>query len=121
MENNKEEYTFAPKINKPNEKQGQRSTKDIKGMEKTMERMQRAREEQMNKKMATERGMPNQLQQRLVQGEPKMYFGSNTDKYKSVFGTEGSQINPRAQKDFSASQKINKTYLQKGARETRNN
>ena len=55
-----------------------------------MERMARAREEQLNKKMITERGMPAQLQQTLISGEPKMNFASNHDKYKSGFGKDGS-------------------------------
>lgn len=52
----------------------------------------------MQKKMMTERGMPAQLQQTLVKGEPTMNFGSNTAKFKSGFGVDGSQLNPKKEK-----------------------
>lgn len=60
-----------------------------------MERLQKARDEDMKKKMMTERGMPSQLQEKLTKGEPKMNFGSNTAKFKSGFGVEGSKLNPK--------------------------
>jgi hypothetical protein len=46
-----------------------------------------------------------------------MSFGSNTNKHKSGFGVDGSQINPKdpnknKKPDFAASQKIDKAQLQ---------
>lgn len=43
----------------------------------------------------TERGIPNQIKADLGRPEKIMNFGSNTNKFKSVFGKEGSQINPK--------------------------
>lgn len=57
-----------------------------------MDRLNRAREMQLQKKMATERGMPSQLAAGLGKPEPSMAFGRNTDKFKSGFGKDGSQI-----------------------------
>lgn len=45
--------------------------------------------------MMTERGMPSQLQTTLVKGEPSMNFGSNTAKFRSGFGVDGSQLLPK--------------------------
>lgn len=48
-----------------------------------------------------------------------MNFGSNTAKFKSGFGVEGSTLNPKKgtsgkqEQDFAASQKINKSALPK--------
>ena len=57
--------------------------------------------------MMTERGMPSQLQSKLVKGEPVMNFGTNTAKFKSGFGVEGSSLNPKkgvtGKQDFAAS------------------
>lgn len=57
-----------------------------------------------------------------------MNFGSNTAKFKSGFGVEGSQLNPKKgitgkteKPDFAASQKINKASLPTSYRQTRTN
>ena len=57
-----------------------------------MDRMQKAREIEFQKKLATERGTPSQIKVRLTEGEPPMAFGKNTDKFKSGFGKDGSAI-----------------------------
>ena len=49
----------------------------------------------MKRKMMTERGMPTQLAHKLEKGEPTMNFGGNTAKFKSGFGVDGSQLNPK--------------------------
>lgn len=53
----------------------------------------------------TERGMPSQLYAQLGKPEPSMSFGSNTAKFKSGFGKDGSAIIPKKSrnKDFNAS------------------
>jgi hypothetical protein len=62
-------------------------------MDKVMERMMKAKQLQYEKKMMTERGNPAQLSAKLTgKSEPVMAFGRNTDKFKSGFGHEGSQI-----------------------------
>jgi hypothetical protein len=63
----------------------------------------------------TERGYPSSLKKKLAKGEQSMAFGRNTDKFKSGFGSEGSQIvNKRSNKhDFAKSQKINTSQLPK--------
>lgn len=74
--------------------------------------------------MMTERGMPSQLQQKLIAGELKMNFGGNNIKHKSSFGVDGAQLNPKKgvpavhirqtkneRQDFAISQKINKASL----------
>jgi hypothetical protein len=64
-------------------------------MDKVMDRMQKARQQQLEKKMMLERGMPAQLQAQIGKPEPSMNFGSNTNKFKSGFGKDGSQWNPK--------------------------
>ena len=97
-----------------------------------MERQQRAREENMKKKMMTERGMPSQMQEKLTKGEPKMNFGSNTAKFKSGFGVEGSKLNPKKgitahtvsgskSQEYAVSQKINKSELPSQYKSSRRN
>lgn len=43
----------------------------------------------------TERGVPSQLMAKLGKPEPIMSFGTNKSKFKSAFGIDGSQIQPR--------------------------
>jgi hypothetical protein len=64
----------------------------VKGMEKVMERMMKAKQLQMEKKMMTERGIPSQIIASLGKPDQSMAFGRNTDKFKSGFGAEGSQV-----------------------------
>lgn len=77
------------------------SVSQIKGNDKQLERMQKARQTQLEKKMATERGMPAQLKAKEGQPEPIWGFGSNKDKFKSGFGAEGSNIVVKSAKDNS--------------------
>jgi hypothetical protein len=49
----------------------------------------------------TERGMPAQMQASIGKPEPSMAFGSNTNKFKSGFGKEGSQVNPKQQQPIT--------------------
>jgi hypothetical protein len=51
--------------------------------------------------MMTERGMPAQLKAKEGQPEPIWGFGSNSDKFKSGFGAEGSNIVVKSSKDNS--------------------
>lgn len=53
----------------------------------------------------TERGIPSQLVAKIGQPEPVMNFGTNTDKYKSGFGKDGSQIVKKRKEptDFASS------------------
>jgi len=60
-----------------------------------MDRMTKAREQQLEKKLMTERGVPSQLREKIGKPEPSMNFGSNTNKFKSGFGKDGSQFNPK--------------------------
>jgi hypothetical protein len=69
--------------------------------------------------MMTERGIPAQMQAKIGKPEPVMAFGRNTDKFKSGFGHEGSQIkrggvkqNQTQQIDFAASQEIDVQQIQ---------
>lgn len=59
-----------------------------------MDRMVKARQSQMEKKLMTERGVPSQLIANLGQPEKTMNFTQNTNKFKSAFGVDGSQILP---------------------------
>lgn len=106
FEKAKEECTFTPKINQGNEAKGEeQQISQIKGVDKVMERLAKARQIQLEKKLMTERGMPSQLVARLGQPEPSMAFGSNKDKFKSGFGIDGSQIikQKSSSYEFSAS------------------
>ncbi len=64
----------------------------VKGMDKVMERMMKAKQLQHERRMMTERGEPGQMQAKIGKPDPVMAFGRNTDKFKSGFGHEGSQI-----------------------------
>lgn len=77
----------------------------VKGMDKIMERMLKAKELQLEKKMMTERGTPAEIRARLGKPEPTMSFTANKDKFKSGFGKEGSAIVMK-RTDFAASQRI---------------
>jgi hypothetical protein len=61
FEKAQQECTFVPKINEGINYGGEDSATQIRGVDKQMERLQRARQEQFQKKMMTERGMPAQL------------------------------------------------------------
>lgn len=75
-------------------------------------RMNKARQLQFEKKMMTERGIPAQMIVKQHQPEPIWGFGSNKDKFKSGFGKEGSNIVVKSNhKDFGASQRIDKAQL----------
>lgn len=115
FERAKEELTFVPKINEGVPQEEGVPTHQIRGVDKQMERLQKAREQQFQKKMMTERGMPTQLSQKLTQGEPKMNFGTNTAKFKSGFGVDGSQLNPK--KGLTASTVAAKSATYKSQRE----
>lgn len=89
----------------------------VKGMEKVMDRMQKARDMKFTHKMATERGIPAQMMAMQGKEEPPMKFGKHTDKFKSGFGNDGSQIVKKSRpptnnyklsnkNDFAASQQI---------------
>ena len=59
--------TFNPQINDPETMQrlsknfDQQKVDTIRGMDKVRDRMERARQQQLEKKLATDRGMPAQL------------------------------------------------------------
>jgi hypothetical protein len=65
-ERSREDLTFKPVINNPEQVQ-QKLARDfkkvdtIRGMDKVRDRMEKARQQQLEKKLMTERGMPNQL------------------------------------------------------------
>ena len=67
FERSKDEMTFNPQINDPDTMQRLSKNFDshkvdtIRGMDKVRDRMERARQQQLEKKLATERGMPAQL------------------------------------------------------------
>jgi hypothetical protein len=89
----------------------------VKGMDKVMERMMKAKQMQYEKKMMLERGEPGQMQAKIGKPEPVMAFGRNTDKFKSGFGTEGSKIQRggvvrQTQPNFGASQQIDVQQIQ---------
>ena len=62
----------------------------MKGVDKAVERMNKARQIQFEKKMMTYRGMPSQMMAKEGHPEQVMSFGSHKNKFKSGFGTEGS-------------------------------
>ena len=63
FEKHKEECTFKPSINDPSNLQVLQdgNVEQIRGVNKTMERLAKARQNQLEKKLMTERGMPSQL------------------------------------------------------------
>jgi hypothetical protein len=92
FERMKDECLFTPKINDGTEIQSEIEVHQVKGMDKIMERMTKARQLLHEKKMMTERGIPSQMQAKIGQPDKSMAIGRNTNKFKSGFGQDGSQI-----------------------------
>ena len=115
----REECSFAPKINEPESHQGAQdgNVQQVRGVDKMVERMNKARQSQVEKKLMTERGMPSQLAASIGKPEQIMSFGCNTNKYKSGFGVDGSQLIPDKTKtrNFAASQRLDARQLKEGA------
>ena len=63
FEKSKDSCTFAPKINDPSQMQnlGDQNVDAIRGVDNTMDRMQKARQMQLERRLMTERGMPAQM------------------------------------------------------------
>ena len=97
-ERSKSELTFSPEII-PDDKLKHVSRQlavskahTIRGLDKVRDRMERARQQNYEKKLMLERGMPTQLQKPV---QP-MNMQPQTSKFKSAFGdTDGSQLNPK--------------------------
>lgn len=97
FEKGQEDCLFRPKINDPSTLEAlneDANVDQIRGVDKVMDRMVKARQTQMEKKIMTERGTPAQIIANLGQPEKTMNFASNTNKFKSAFGVDGSQILP---------------------------
>ncbi len=78
--------------------------------------MMKARQQQIEKKIMTERGMPSQIIASLGKPEASMAFGSNSNKFKSGFGKDGSQIHVAKRKyNFADSQRLDSSQLRNGA------
>jgi hypothetical protein len=85
-----------------------------------MDRMVKARQSQMQKKLMTERGVPSQLIAALGKPEPVMNFSSNSSKFKSAFGVDGSQIIPQKKRNnFNESQRLENNSQMSSARNQR--
>ena len=68
FERNKEDCTFKPQINDAQTVQEalhNENVQQIRGVDKVVDRMQKARQQLVEKKLITERGMPNQLKAAL--------------------------------------------------------
>ena len=93
----KEDCYFKPKINKGIKTGGALS--GVRGLETTLDRMNKGREMHNTKKMWTERGMISQKLKGVDKSE--MVFTSKPSKFNSAFGKEGSQMSPeRVQKQL---------------------
>ena len=85
--------------------------------------MNKARQSQLDKRMATERGMPKHLMNEIMNPSNPLWFGTNKNKFKPVFEKgHGPERNPNkrlstatatapTKPDFYATQK--KTSLSK--------
>lgn len=63
---------------------------NIRGVDKVVDRFLKGREQALQKKLMTERGLPAQLMERIGKPEPTMNFYSDKSKFKSAFGVDGS-------------------------------
>ncbi len=102
-EQQKEECTFKPNINK-GVKQGKTNLSNVKGMERVMDRMNKAKEKDDTKKMWCERGIPAQKMAEV--DKPDMRFTSKPTKFQTAFGHEGSQMGKGdiSRQEYSVSQ-----------------
>jgi hypothetical protein len=103
MERGKEDMTFNPTTNqyeavirKLEKDKVQPKVDYIPGMDKVRDRMERARQQQLEKKLMTERGIPAQIAADLGKVSKPLSFQPQTSKFKSAFGDkDGSQIKPK--------------------------
>ena len=110
FEKHREQCTFKPSINDPSNLQTlqEGNVEQIRGVNKTMERLAKARQNQLEKKLMTERGMPSQLMASIGKQEQSFNFSTNHSRFKTAFGKDGAQVsNKRSrQTGFADSQKI---------------
>ena len=125
FERSKDHLTFSPEIipdemlKKVSRSLGNSRVHQIKGLDKVRDRMERARQQQQEKRMMTERGMPSQMQQSVGRVQQAMNMQPQTSKFKSAFGLQdGSQINHKqylkgsqSQISFHDSQNIDQSEL----------
>lgn len=92
-----DQYTFAPNINDSQKVFYHRMSSDIPGYDKVRERLERARYEKLQKDMATQRGIPAQMKEKLIKGMPdsSLVMTQKPGKFQKTFGTDGSQIVPK--------------------------
>jgi hypothetical protein len=91
-----EEYKFAPNINQGvNTKI--RDANEIPGYDKVRERLERARQEKLQKEMMTGRGIPSQMKAKIEKQIPDTGFQMThkPSKFGTSFGVEGSQLLPK--------------------------
>ena len=69
---------------------GDQNVDAIRGVDNTMDRMQKARQMQLERRLMTERGMPAQMLAQLGRPDQTMNFGSSNNKFKTAFGSDGS-------------------------------
>lgn len=60
-------------------------------MDKVRDRMERARQQHIEKKLMTDRGMPAQLKEDLNKIQAPLTFQPNTSKFKSAFDSNNKQ------------------------------
>jgi hypothetical protein len=91
-----EEYKFAPSINQGvNTKI--RDANEIPGYDKVRERLERARQEKLQKELMTGRGIPSQMKAKIEKQIPDTGFQMThkPSKFATSFGAEGSQLIPK--------------------------
>ncbi|TNV85929.1 hypothetical protein FGO68_gene4527 [Halteria grandinella] len=100
FERSKEDLKFKPEINNPEQVQrlvtknfDAKKVDGIRGMDKVRDRMEKARQQQLEKKLMTERGMPSQLQAQVGKLAPQLTFQPQTSKFKSAFETREDKRN----------------------------
>jgi len=77
-----------------------RDPNEIPGYDKVRERLERARNDKIQKELITGRGIPSQMISKLKNNTPDTGFSMThkPSKFASSFGTEGSQIVPKKSK-----------------------
>ena len=107
LRKNPEEYRFTPNINHNVKISRDSQASNVKGFDKTMQRLEAARQQKLEKSMITERGIPSQMIAKLKNGIPDngMVMTHKPSKFKTSFGVEGSEIVTKSNYDHVLKEK----------------
>lgn len=99
-----------------------RDPNEIPGYDKVKARLERARQEKLEKELITGRGIPAQMKAKIVNNIPDTGFAMThkPSKFASSFGNEGSQLVPKKSKYVSTQARASPDAAKKQTREEAN-